>query len=168
MEINELKSLAKQSFYLILAAGILAFTVNLFHNRGFVLMSKESLKDNRVIFINTDEAKIRYDGNTALFLDARDPEEFAQEHVLGAVNLPASPEDLLPERIKARKNALDLPKDLIFYCDYKCTSAEKTARRIVRDGYPRHVYVIEEGFQEWVKRRYPTGKSPAVTEAKDR
>lgn len=59
--------------------------------------------------ISVEEAKKDFDAGDAVFLDTRDPRAFAQEHILGAINIPET-------EVDARFNTIPKGKKLIAYC----------------------------------------------------
>lgn len=59
--------------------------------------------------INIEEAKKEFDAGNVVFIDTRDPRAFAEEHILGAINIPETEAD-------ARLNTIPKGKKLIAYC----------------------------------------------------
>lgn len=59
--------------------------------------------------ISIEEAKKEFDAGNAVFIDTRDPRAFAQEHIIGAINIPENEIDL-------RFNTIPKGKKLIAYC----------------------------------------------------
>ncbi len=61
--------------------------------------------------VGADEVHALAKGGQVLLVDARSPQEFAQVHILGAVNIPAE---------RTRAEAARLPRDkhtpVVFYC----------------------------------------------------
>lgn len=100
-------------------------------------------------FIGIDELKAAYDkGARMIILDARPPADYVTQHIKGASSVP----------FYAVNDYLDqLPKDewIITYC--ACPHAESGAarRKLIAAGYTQ-VKVLNEGFNEWTKRSYPT------------
>jgi len=104
-------------------------------------------------------AKSYFDNRSALFLDARPPEDYEAGHIAGAVSLYAEKLDELYDRV-LRKT----PKDqlIITYCsDPECKSGLKLADALVARGFTR-VLIFLEGLPAWKKTGYPTasGKEP--------
>lgn len=83
----------------------------------------------------------------ALILDAREPGEYAEGHIAGAVNL--AYDDAMRE--PARVAALDVRgRPVIVYCNGgSCESSRDLAELMVRDHGLRRVLVYEGGFPEW-------------------
>lgn len=61
--------------------------------------------------VGADEVHALARGGQVLLVDARSPQEFAQVHILGAINIPAE---------RTRAEATRLPRDkrtpVVFYC----------------------------------------------------
>ena len=90
-----------------------------------------------------------YDTNFIL-LDVREREAFEEEHIKGAVNIPAS---ALPTRLK------ELPKhkEIITYCwSVTCTLAPRTALLLASKGY--RVKELVGGIGEWKSYGFPVEK----------
>jgi rhodanese-related sulfurtransferase len=85
--------------------------------------------------------------DTFLLIDARDPGQYAEGHLPGAVNLPA-------RRINAT-TAAGLPTDrvLVTYCAGPgCNASTKAAARLARLGYA--VKEMPGGVEWWLKDGY--------------
>ncbi len=91
----------------------------------------------------------------ALFIDARNAEEYAELHIPGAINLP--PWDL-------KRGARLLPevpteRQLVVYCgQVNCDAALKVAEQLQALGYSR-VAAFLGGFQAWDQAGYPADTS---------
>jgi len=59
--------------------------------------------------ISLEEAKAHHDAGTAVFIDTHSPSVFAEEHIVGAINLPVS--EGVPDVNKIPKG-----KKIIAYC----------------------------------------------------
>jgi rhodanese-related sulfurtransferase len=95
------------------------------------------------------KAKIEADQRNFLLVDARNPEEYREAHIPGAVNIPqkkmAAYLGLLPS---------DRNSEIIFYCNgVKCGKSKKAAKRAVEIGYT-NVWVYAEGMPVWEERGY--------------
>jgi rhodanese-related sulfurtransferase len=147
--------LFKDIVIIIVAASAVGLAVNLFHPRGFVPVSREDLALKRVVTISEPEAKIKYDAGMALFIDAREREEFAAARIAGAENIPSvNPPSAALDAVMGR------PRELVLYCDgVECGAAAKLARAIIARGYGRNIYVIGNGFPGWEERGYPVERS---------
>ena len=90
-----------------------------------------------------------------LFIDARNPEEYNDVHIPGAVNIPDKKFEryikLLPE---------DQTSTLIFYCNgVKCGKSKRAAKKAIAMGY-QNVLVYEEGMPVWEEKGLPMITGP--------
>lgn len=84
-------------------------------------------------------------------MDARDPDEFAQGHVPGAVNLPA--EALLTGLGEA--SALPQDKPLVLYCsNLACPKSKELAQGLGEMGFSK-LTVLPEGLEGWISAGGP-------------
>ena len=82
-----------------------------------------------------------------LIVDVRTPQEYAQGHLNGAINIPLSD---LPLRI----SGLDPNRTILVYCQTGVRSAEASSF-LVSSGFTR-VYNLEGGITAWINSGYPT------------
>ena len=86
-------------------------------------------------------------GNNAIWIDARPEEEFAQEHVPGALLLN---EDRWNELLPAMLAAWSPEKRVVVYCaSESCGSSREVARRLRNDAQLKNVFVLEGGWEAW-------------------
>ena len=93
------------------------------------------------------------DDASLLLLDVRTREAFQQEHIKGAVNIPA---DELASRLK------ELPpsKELITYCwSVTCSLAPRAALFLASKGY--RVKELVGGIAEWKSYEFPVARGGA-------
>ncbi len=163
--------LAKEDF---LWAGYLLFLAMLFGLfyhwplvniawQGELTAHLDKLRDQRravefkgIPTVRLEEAHGLWKEGHSLFLDARDPEEFADLHIPKAVNLP-------PEKLSDLKDTgiPGLPRDrrIVVYCAKKqCNSALKVARHLHSLGFTR-VMAFLGGFQAWDEAGYDVDTS---------
>jgi rhodanese-related sulfurtransferase len=82
--------------------------------------------------------------NFFVLIDVRPEQEYREEHIIGAINVPA---EQLPEWIKK------VPKHVVIYlCDDDGEDSSRLARRLRREEYSQ-VKGIVGGLQEWKKRK---------------
>ncbi len=91
-------------------------------------------------------------GNDAIWIDARPDEEFALGHVPGAVQLN---EDRWNELLPQMLQVVDSPeKRVVVYCSSKsCNLALEIARRLRKEAQLKNVFVLEGGWEAWLKAR---------------
>lgn len=89
-----------------------------------------------------------------ILIDARNPEEYQEAHINGAINIPQKKFDSSLDQLPADKSTM-----LVFYCNgVKCGKSKKSATRAMEIGYT-NVYVFAEGMPVWEELGYPFYKS---------
>jgi rhodanese-related sulfurtransferase len=103
------------------------------------------------IRISLVQAKTFYDRGV-LILDARDPEEYAEGHIQGAISAPT---DSKMGDIEWLQTTAKDPRPIICYCSGgDCELSIELATELTRTGH-RRVLVFEEGFPAWQNAGYP-------------
>jgi rhodanese-related sulfurtransferase len=93
--------------------------------------------------------------DTFVVIDARNPEEYQEVHIPGAINVPQKKFDKYKNLLPADKNKL-----LIFYCNgVKCGKSKKAAKQAVDEGYT-HIKVFAQGMPVWEEMNYPIKAGP--------
>jgi rhodanese-related sulfurtransferase len=87
-----------------------------------------------------------------VILDVRTPEEFAQGHLSGAVNV-----NLMAPEFERRLGALDRGQTYLVYCRTGSRSA-KAIQAMERLGF-RSVYHMSEGIVGWQRKAFPLSRS---------
>lgn len=95
------------------------------------------------------KAKTDADLRNFLLVDSRNPEEFREAHIPGAVNIPQKKMDLLLGLLPTDKSA-----QVIFYCNgVKCGKSKKAAQKAIQLGYS-NIWVYAEGMPVWEEMGY--------------
>ena len=103
---------------------------------------------SKITEISVEEAKAQLDKGGAIFMDCREPREYKQGHIPGAINIPRG---LL--EFKIAKVAPDKTTKIVMYCrsggraSLACCSLEPM-------GY-KNVVSIRGGWLAWTKAGYP-------------
>jgi rhodanese-related sulfurtransferase len=124
-------------------------------------LEKRQAEQRRVQFqgvktLNLEQAYAVYREGQALFVDARPPEEYAELHIPGALNLP---EDKLKEGLAQAVAALAKDRPLVVYCSQEsCNAALKVAEALQSLGFTR-VSAFMGGFRAWDEAGYPADTS---------
>jgi len=85
-----------------------------------------------------------------LLIDARNPEEYKEAHIPGAINIPEKEFSRFTGLLPADKGA-----QLVFYCNgVKCGKSKKSAQKALELGYT-NVNVYAEGMPVWEETGYP-------------
>jgi rhodanese-related sulfurtransferase len=99
--------------------------------------------------VDVDQA--RACGNEALWVDARPDEEFARDHVPGAVSLN---EDHWNELLHGFFEVWSPDKKVIVYCSSQsCNASREVARRLRDEAQMKNVFVLEGGWEAWMKKK---------------
>ncbi len=86
-----------------------------------------------------------------LFVDARDPEEYEDGHIAGAVNLPLFRLD----EYSSRMSYLDKSEPLVVYCEgTDCDMSIRLGNELFSKGFKK-VFVFFGGWEEWKGADYP-------------
>jgi rhodanese-related sulfurtransferase len=90
-------------------------------------------------------------GDTAIWVDARPDEEFARDHVPGAISLNEDHWNaLLPQFLAAWSPE----KKVVVYCSsLSCNASREVARRLRKEAQLQNVFVLEGGWEAWLKNR---------------
>ena len=89
-------------------------------------------------------------GDTAIWVDARPDDEFAADHVAGAFSLNEDRwNELLPQFLPNWSPG----KKVVVYCSAQsCNAARDVAKRLRDDAQLKDVFVLQGGWEEWVKK----------------
>ena len=98
-------------------------------------------------------ARARAWGDNVIWVDARSNEEFAGDHVPGAQPLNEDRwNELLPLFLQAWSQAPG--KKIVIYCSSQsCNLSRDVARRLRNEAQLKDVFVLEGGWEEWLKSR---------------
>lgn len=114
---------------------------------------------DRPMQVSLEAVKQFFDAEAALFVDAREGEEYAAGHIPGAVSLTFEDATSEPERLVGLDGA---GRPIIAYCGGgACELSLELAWELIFAGNTR-VLVYMGGFPEWVAAGYPveTGAGP--------
>jgi rhodanese-related sulfurtransferase len=103
------------------------------------------------------EAGAAFESGSALFVDARCPEEYEEEHIPGAVNVPR---DEYEEWVLDVADQIESAPAVVVYCSGDdCGDAIEVAERLleIREG---PIDVIEVGWEAWEEAGYATAEGP--------
>ena len=96
-------------------------------------------------------AQARAWGGNAIWVDARPDDEYAREHIPGAMSLNEDHwNTLLPQFL----TTWSPEKKVIVYCSsLSCNASREIARRLRKEAQLQNVFVLEGGWEEWLKKR---------------
>jgi rhodanese-related sulfurtransferase len=112
--------------------------------------------------MDIEDAWYLYNSGKALFIDARGPNEFADAHVKGSINIPVNTTPVELEKLKDKLQG----KLLVTYCHgVGCHLSDKTAYLLFDAGY-RKVGIFFGGWPKWNEHKYPIDAKvqPAATQ----
>ena len=89
-------------------------------------------------------------GQDVIWVDARPDEEFARDHVPGAVSLNEDRwNELLPQFLAVWSPG----KKIVVYCSsLSCNASREIAGRLRKEAQIPDVFVLEGGWERWVKK----------------
>ena len=99
--------------------------------------------------VTVDQART-WAGNV-IWVDARPDEEFARDHVPGALSLNEDRwNELLPQFLAVWSPG----KKVVVYCSsLSCNASREVARRLRKEAQLSNVFVLEGGWEAWLKKR---------------
>lgn len=169
----------KESIKVVLLAVAVSLTVNVFSpNKIPVIGDYRDLHtgDGPIVppdsdpndpqFIAIDVAELDYSQDAALFVDARDPEEYECGTIPGAINIPFEwlPEGNLAAYFDSCFGGIDKDRRIITFCSgEECDLSLHLARNLQSVGYT-NLAIFFGGSREWEKfglemeRRRPCGE----------
>jgi len=95
-------------------------------------------------------AQARAWGENVTWVDARPEEEFARDHVPGALSLNEDRwSELLPQFLAVWSPG----RKIVVYCSsLSCNASREVARRLRREAQLPDVFVLEGGWEAWLKQ----------------
>lgn len=148
-----MKRLAAQTLVLLLLSVALGLGANAWRSEGIDWRGSdpERFRHQDVEFLRLPEAAALHESASpmTMFLDARDPADFARGHVFGAVSMPA--DDVEAAYVELR-DFLDPGMTLVVYAG-DTMRAVRLAKFLSSRGYAARV--LEGGWEAWQERRLP-------------
>ena len=155
-DINELPLIIRNSIYIIIFSIFAGFIINIFNPGGFTLVSRAMENQKQIVLISSEEAKIKLDSGSALFIDSRQDNEYDLFHIPDSINIPATPASIRLKKIRENFDLISGPIELVIYCEgLSCGSSQILSEKLIEMGYSKHIYLIEKGIPEWEEKGYP-------------
>lgn len=157
---REVVAAAMGALALVTGSAVLGVVVNQLSPRGIPLLTTSADADAPAALALPDglrgvdlaEARSANNEQTALFLDARSAEDYAEGHVPGALSLPAYEFD---DRFPEIADRVEEAERVIVYCDgVECSDSIHVAERLVEYGFS-DVSVFESGWRVWAESKAP-------------
>jgi rhodanese-related sulfurtransferase len=90
-------------------------------------------------------------GANAIWTDARPDDEFARDHVPGAISLN---EDRWNELLPQFLATWSPDKKVVVYCSSQnCNASREVARKLRNEAQLKDVFVLQGGWEEWLKAK---------------
>ena len=119
---------------------------------GFYLRDKVSWESSIPAseLVTVDQAKAW--GDSAIWVDARPDDEFARDHVPGAISLN---EDHWNDLFPTFREQWSPEKEIVVYCSAEsCNLARDVAKKLrEEEQLPNDIRVLQGGWEEWLKRK---------------
>jgi rhodanese-related sulfurtransferase len=156
---NQWSKVIWQGASILLLSLFISLGVNALRPNGLALVADWSpeaqltLDSGDSLVVPIEEAEELFFSQSAVFLDARSPQEYEMGRIQGAVNLPWEEFDAYFPVVAA-----DLPPDtlIIAYCDGEsCGLSKEVAMALKAKGY-ENVRVLVNGWSVWQQRSLPT------------
>ena len=155
---RHVKDIGRQAFFILFLAAIMGLAVNMIRSDSIPVIADWS-KENRLtsdsgetLIIPVSLAKALFEKNEAVFMDARDKNQFEMGHIKGAKNLPwHAVDDYFMDIVQ------DLPNDtiIITYCDGEsCDLSHELSLFLMKMGF-NHVKVLVNGWTVWQEMNLP-------------
>jgi rhodanese-related sulfurtransferase len=104
-----------------------------------------------------DQAQAMFESESALFIDARPPEEYGEGHIPGARNLPAYE---FEEYFLDLMDLVEEAATVVVYCGgVECSDSIQVAERLLEIGHS-DIRVFENGWRAWSEAGGPVNEGP--------
>ncbi|MFH1349433.1 MAG: rhodanese-like domain-containing protein [Pseudomonadota bacterium] len=151
-EMERTRRVSGMDFILILGfALVLSLIFNYSNPSGVNLIPETWLREPTPV-IDVQDAKVKYDTETALFLDARPADFFKQRSIQGAINLPLNLFDFV---YMMKFTKVQLKREIIvFGRNISKLYDEEVAFRLASRGHT-NVKILRGGLSAWQEKGYP-------------
>lgn len=148
-----MKTRPLQALLLVLLGMGLGLAANQISPRGIPLITPSEQALAAGEFIALDQAKQLWHRGAALFLDAREPADYAAGHIGNALNLPAQS---FAQHFGEVAPLLTPDSELVLYCDGKeCELSHRLAISLRQQGYT-NLHILANGLTVWRQAGLPT------------
>jgi rhodanese-related sulfurtransferase len=148
--------LLKQACVIMLLGAAVGLLGNHASPRGIPLITPPERVVKADEFIALDQAKELWHGGAALFLDAREPADYASGHIANALNLPAQS---FEQHFGEIAPMLSHESPMVLYCDGKeCELSHHLQNSLAQLGYT-NTHLLFNGWTAWRQAGLPTARS---------
>lgn len=154
-------------FIILISSAVLGFVYNYFSSDRIDFNRKERLinivevvnllndstnsVNGSIKGLKIEKVKELFFSNSAVFVDARDQWEFAENHIKGAINIP----EFSFQKDNKVLNNFDKLQLFVIYCDGDdCDISSRLSEQFHKLGY-LNSYVFIGGITEWVENKLP-------------
>lgn len=149
-----LRTLRQMLVILLLGLG-LGLAGNKVSSRGLPLIAPPLKTDSADEYLALDRARELWQGGTALFLDAREPADYAAGHIGNALNLPAQS---FEQHFGSLAPMLTPESRLVLYCDgQECELSHRLRESLRQLGFT-NVDLLRNGWTAWRQAGLPTAQ----------
>ena len=155
---RHVKDIARQAFFILFLAAVMGLVVNMIRSDSIPVIADWSTENRltsdsgETLIIPVSLAKALFEKNEAVFMDARDKNQFEMGHIKGAKNLPwHAVDDYFMDIVQ------DLPNDtiIITYCDGEsCDLSHELSLFLMKMGF-NHVKILINGWSVWQEMNLP-------------
>jgi rhodanese-related sulfurtransferase len=143
---------------IVLVGSALGLLANVISPKRIPLITPPKKAPTPSEFMPLTQAHDVWSGGTAIFLDAREPADFAAGHIANALNLPVQE---FPEFYPKLAPMLAPDSQIIVYCDgTECALSHRLADQLRQQGYG-DVHILFNGWTAWRTAGYPTAQGEA-------
>ncbi len=148
-----MKKIIYKAIFICLISAILGIVYNSLSSRGIPLFLGSPKASEQFPVISLEEARMKFTTQEAIFVDARSKEDYLQEHIEGAINLPYNDFEREYSRLFPILNPLQ--REIIVYCTGKdCDSSLIVAENLDLIGYT-NIKLFADGWLAWFAADYP-------------
>jgi rhodanese-related sulfurtransferase len=148
-----MRRILQQASVILLLGFALGLAGNQASPRGLPLITppKKAIKADE--FIALEKAKELWYGGATLFLDAREPADYAAGHIGNALNLPAQS---FEQHFSEIAPILSPDSSMVLYCDgMDCELSHRLQKSLRQLGYT-NTHLLFDGWKSWREAGLPT------------
>ena len=141
-----------QALALVLLGAGMGLAANQISPHGLPLITPPKPAPKAGEFISLEHAKRLWYGGAALFLDAREPDDYAAGHIANALNLPAQS---FAQHFGEIAPLLTSSSELVLYCDgAECELSHRLRENLRQIGYT-NTHLFSNGWTTWRQAGLP-------------
>lgn len=151
-----------QAPLLVIAAIALGVGFNILRADGVALRgdwspeSRVTDKEGNSLIVALEEARVLFEKDSALFVDARSKQQYEEGHIKGALSLPwQDVEDAFAEA----SGSLDSGKTIVTYCDGEACDLSRSLALFLKEMGFSDVRVLVNGWTLWQRAQLPVERA---------